>query len=1030
MPESNQVLPLLDGFLTGDAISDHHGVSCQPAMREATQEKYILKAISVPASAQKLEALLLAGAFSNKESALAYFKDISEGIVEEAVLLQRLSRLEGFAAYENWQTVPKEDSEGYDVYLLGAYRPTLERYLNRNNLTHLGAVNLGLDLCAALAVCRRSGHLYVDLKPSNIFICDDHEYRIGDLGFIPLASLKYASLPDKYHSAYTAPEVTDAYSALNTTLDIYAAGLILYQVYNNGVLPFEGQAPAEPLPPPEYADYEMAAIILKACDPNPEVRWQDPAQMGQALAAYLQKNTVNDTPIVPPAVPVEETVEEALPEEIAVEEDPSTDEILNEVDQALESVGVDPQAAAEALEAAAETETAEEPVEEVIEEVAEETVEEVAEETAEDVSEETEAEIPAEPVEEAPEASEEETVEDIPEEVPQQNEEITDEVSRMLAQADDLIAHETPEPVVAPAPIDVPIPPRIVLPADDEPEEDAAEVTEEETAEAPETEVPVEEIPEAEAEEEVESEEPEEAYEEEYEEEDEDEQPRRGSGLIATLICFIIAAVLFLGGYVFYKYYYQQTIDNITLSGYEDRLTVQLTTDIDDTLLSVVCTDSYGNTKRQNVENGQAVFTDLKPDTRYKVQVEIYGFHQLIGTTSGVHITQEQTSIVNFSAVTGTESGSVILNFTVQGPEAPEWKVSYFAEGEEEKSVTFAGRMVTVTGLTVGKNYTFQLEPVSELYIVGTDTIEFTVSKLIYAENLTILGFRDSALTAVWNTPEGETVESWTVRCYNEAGYNKVITVTDTQAVFEELDSALAYTIEVSAAGMSLGSRAFVSANSITIKDLTADSSDPTRLKLSWDFEGTAPEGGWLVLYTVSGIAEQQVLSCSEPSAELVPLIPGATYTFSIQAAGGNTVFGGELSHTAPAATSFKGYDISAQYIKFAMCRTPDKANWGKKDVKKKDYTTEFTVGQSASFAITLDHEYSTSSDKITTLFLIRDGAGNVVSSHTQTATWTDMWYKGFGKLTIPVMPATAGSYTVEIYFNGQHVTTQSFTVV
>lgn len=1004
MPESNQVLPLLDGFITGDAISDHHGVSCRPAMREATQEKYILKAISVPASAQKLEALLLAGAFSDKSSALAYFKDISEGIVEEAVLLQRLSRLEGFASYENWQSVPKENGEGYDVYLLGAYRPTLERHLSRNNLTHLGAVNLGLDLCAALAVCRRSGHLYVDLKPSNIFICDDHEYRIGDLGFIPLASLKYASLPDKYHSAYTAPEVTDAYSALNATLDIYAAGLILYQVYNNGLLPFDGQAPAELLPPPEYADYEMAAIILKACDPNPENRWQDPAQMGQALAAYLQKNTVNDTPIVPPAVPVEEPVAEEIPEETAVEEDPSTDEILNEVDQALESVGVDPQAAAEGMEAAA----TEEPAEEIVNEAAEENAEEATEETSEEVQEET--------------------TEETAEEAPAQEEEITDEVSRMLAQADDLIAHETPEPVVAPAPIDVPIPPRIVLPPDDMPEEDAQEVTEEETQDIPEEEVPAEELPESQPEEEAEEADPEEEYEEEYEEED--ERPRRGNGLITALICFIVAAVLFLGGYVFYKYYYQQSIDNITLSGYEDKLTVQLTTDIDDALLSVVCTDSYGNTKRQSVSDGQAVFTGLNPDTRYKVQVEIYGFHQLIGMTSGIHVTQEQTSIVNFSAVTGTESGSVILNFTVQGPEANEWKVSYFAEGEEEKSVTFAGRMVTITGLTVGKNYTFQLEPVSDLYIVGTDTVEFTVSKLLYAENLAILGFRDSALTAVWDTPEGETVESWTVRCYNDAGYNKVITVTDTQAVFEDLDTALAYTIEVSAVGMSLGSRAFVSANSITIKDLIADSSDPTRLKLSWGFEGTAPEGGWLVLYTVSGIAEQQVLQCTEPSAELVPMIPGATYTFSIQAAGGSTVFGGELSHTAPAAVSFAGYDISAEYIKFAMCRTPDKANWGKKDVKKKDYTTEFSVGQSASFAITLDHEYNTSSDKIITLFLIRDSAGNVVSTHTQTSSWTDMWYKGFGKLTIPTMPATAGSYTVEIYFNGQHVTTQSFTVI
>lgn len=1023
MLESNQILPLLDGFITGDAISDHDGVRCSPAMREATEEKYILKAISVPASAQKLEALLLAGAFSDKSSALAYFKDLSEGIVEEAVLLQRLSRLEGFTPYENWQVVPKENEEGFDVYLLGAYRPTLERYLSRSPMTHLGAVNLGLDLCAALAVCRRSGHLYVDLKPSNIFICDDHEYRIGDLGFIPLASLKYASLPEKYHSAYTAPEIADAYSALNPTLDIYAAGLILYQVYNNGALPFEGSAPSEPLPPPEYADYEMAAIILKACDPDPENRWQDPAQMGQALVAYMQKNTVNDTPIVPPALPIEEPVAEEAVEEV-VSEEPSTEEIISEVDQALESVGVVPELAEE--EASEDTEPADDVTEAEPEVTAQDT-------PAEDVSDE---EVPTEEAsaeetttEDADAEEPENTAVEASEEAADQDEEITTEVSQMLAQADELIAHEAPEPVVAPAPIDVPIPPRIVLPPDDEPEaptekseanEGSDETPAEDTAAAPAEEA----APEATAETEDEE------YEEDCEEEELDEKPHHGRGLIAALISFIIVAALFLGGYVFYKYYYQQTIESISLSGYEDKLTVKLTTDVADDLLSVVCTDSYGNTKRQTVTDGTAIFTGLSPDTRYKVQVEIYGFHELIGMTSSIHITQEQTSIVNFSAVTGAESGSVILNFTVQGPESSEWKVSYFAESEEEKSVTFTGRVVTITGLTIGKHYTFQLEPTTPLYIVGADTIEFTVSKLIYAEDLAILGFTNSALTATWKTPEGETVDSWTVRCYNDAGYDKTITVTETTAVFEDLDTASAYTVEVSAAGMSLGSRAFVSANSITIKDIAADTSDPTRLKLSWDFEGTAPEGGWLVLYTVSGIAQQQVIQCTEPYAEITPLIPGATYTFSIQAAGGNTVFGGSLSCTAPEAAKFAGYDISAEYIKFSMCRTPDKENWDDDDLKKKDYTTEFKVGESASFAIDLEHEYSTSSDNIITLFLLRDSAGNVVSTDTASSSWTNMWYKGFGKLTIPVMPTAAGSYTVDIYFNGQHVTTQSFTII
>ncbi len=968
MPEPNQILPMLEGFLTGDPISDHDGVCCSPAMREATEEKYILKSVSVPASQDKLEALLLAGAFPDREAALAYYKDLSQATVEEAVLLQRLARLEGFTPYESWQTAEKENGEGYDVYLLGPYRLTLERYCKGNAMTHLEAVNLGLDLCSALAVCRRSGYLYVDLKPSNIYICEDQEYRIGDLGFLSLASLPYASLPEKYHSAYTAPEIADAYSALNDTLDVYAAGLILYQVYNNGILP---QAGSGEMLPPEYADHEMAAIIMKACDPDPANRWQDPAQMGQALATYLQKNTVNDTPIIPPAVPVDAEPEmEAVPE-IQETDEPSTDEILNEVDQALESVGVETQPS-EAEDAA-------------------------------DVPQAGEA-SDAEPPAEAEALSEEAA---------------TDEVSEMLAQADDLIAHETPEGVVAPEPIDVPIPPKIILPPDDEPE--AEEETSAEESLEPE-----------EAEEEPQPVLTEEPLEEECEEDglpDEEDPPRRGKGLIAALVSLIVIAALFLGGYVFYRYYYQQAISGITLSGYEDQLTVKLDTEIDDSLLTVVCTDAYGNTKRQTVTDKTAVFTGLSPDTRYKVQVEIYGFHQLIGTTSGIHITQEQTSILNFSAVTGGENGSVILSFTVQGPETDQWKVSYYAEGEEEKSVTFTGHVTTISGLTVGKNYSFHLEPAEQLYIVGTDTLEFTASKLIYAENLAIQAFLNKALTVTWTAPEGETVESWTVRCYNDAGFDKTVTVTGTTAVFEDLDRSAAYTVEVCAAGMSQGSRVSVSANSLTIQDMAADASDPNRLVLTWNFEGTAPEGGWLVTYTVSGIPQEQTVNCAEPRLELAPLFPGAIYQFTVQAAGGNTIFGGSLTYTAPSAAEFAGYDISAQYIKFSMCRTPSKENWDDDDVKKKDLTTTFAIGESASFSIDLTHEYNTSADTILTLFLIRDSAGNIVSHHTTTNTWTNMWYRGWGKLTIPVMPEVPGSYTVEILFNGQHVTTQSFTI-
>ena len=233
---------------------------------------------------------------------MSYFKEQADNTVKELEVLQRLAELEGFWGYEGWQIVPKENANGYDIYMIGTYKYSLRKHLQHHPATQLSALNLGLDMCAALSVCRQLGYLYVDLNPNNIYVEDDH-YRIGDIGFLELDTLKYATLPEKYCSQYTAPEALDAFSMLTPTLDTYAIGLILYQIYNGGELPKATEnGESEQFPAPAFADYEIAEIILKACDPNPEQRWQDPAELAQALVSYMQRNGVNDTPIVPPTV--------------------------------------------------------------------------------------------------------------------------------------------------------------------------------------------------------------------------------------------------------------------------------------------------------------------------------------------------------------------------------------------------------------------------------------------------------------------------------------------------------------------------------------------------------------------------------------------------------------------------------------------------------------------------------------------------------------------------------------------------------
>jgi len=1042
--EPQLISPLLDGFVMGDPISDHHGVRCCPAMHLETEKKYIVKVISVPASNTKLAAMLLAGAFQNREEALSYFEGLAQDMVEEAALLQKLSRFEGFVSYEDWQMVPMESGDGFDVYLLGTYRPTLENLLRRNEMTHLAAVNLGLDLCAALSVCRRMGYMYADLQPSNVYICNDREYRIGDLGFLNLSSLEYASLPEKYLSSYTPPEICDAYSALNSTMDTYAVGLLLYQAFNDGHLPFEDRAPAEALIAPRYADYALSEIILKACAPHPEDRWQDPTQMGQALIHYLQTNTVNDTPIVPPA-PQEEEEE---PEEIQ-DSEPSTADILAQVDEMLdeepESIAPpEEETLAEEAEPAV-TEEAEIPAEEestvadaapqdipdaeepAAEEVDPAVPEEIPDASAEaDVQEDAEAE-PEEPTAEAEacedDHAEEESAEDsTPEEsIPQASEDAesdesaaedaesevesagdpnseesqeesseTDDTADILAQADDLIAHQLPDPVVAPEP------------GDETPQDAPDELDGDETS--------VEDAP-----------------------EDDHAKPRKhgGNSLLVGLIVGVLIGLLIIGGFLFYQNVFLQTVYDMTLGGTEDKLTVTLNSEIDDSLLTVLCTDAHGNTIRQSVSGGVATFTNLKPNTQYKIQVRIDGFHKLQGKTTETYTTASQTTIGSFYASTGHEDGSVILSFTVQGPDSNHWIVRYSAEGEDEKkSEPFTGHMVTLNNLTIGKLYTFTLEPVNELYLSGTESITHVPSKLVLAKDLHVVGLKNEGLTVEWSAPEGVSVPQWNVRCYNDAGYDKTLTVAEPKALFDGVDPASAYTIEVTAAGMTLSERTYLSANSITFQNVWVDGSSRNEIVVAWDYYGTEPEGGWLLLYTVDGSAEQKVVQCETNRGVIAPLLPGSKYVITVQPANGSTVFGGTLEYQAPEADMFSGYQVTANNITFSMCETPDVSNWDRYDVPEGDYKTSFAPGVSASFVMHLTRDYNESDDKIVTLFLIRDANGNLVSNAYESRTWTSMWYKGYGKLTIPFMPEAPGKYTVEIYFNGTSVTTQSFEIV
>lgn len=319
MSELKMISPLLDGMSVERETPGHNGRTCYTLRSSATGEHFILKQISIPASDNQVRALILSGAYPDEASVHQYYSRVVKDIRTELEIGNQLSSSGCFAGAISYQIEPKESGVGFDIYILYPLYIPLNTFLAQNAMTSLRALNLGIDLCDALASCREAGYLFENVKPENIFFMSSDKFLLGDLGLASLRDLQYSCVPEDYLGPYAAPELSDITAAPNLTIDLYSLGMVLYRIYNGNHGPFEDENTSEavaeklrmtgkPLPTPLYADYELAAIILKACAFRQEDRYQSPEELKQALVLYMQRNQVSDTLIVPPIVAEEAPV--------------------------------------------------------------------------------------------------------------------------------------------------------------------------------------------------------------------------------------------------------------------------------------------------------------------------------------------------------------------------------------------------------------------------------------------------------------------------------------------------------------------------------------------------------------------------------------------------------------------------------------------------------------------------------------------------------------------------------------------------
>lgn len=166
----------------------------------------------------------------------------------------------------------------------------------------VNGISIGMSLCDAVIYAVGPDRFHGGVRPNNISVRDSQVYLGGTLkhgvGEFTPQELEYMA-PELFWDGIRSPAA-----------DVYSIGLVLYSLYNYGRLPFWPTSGAitpnarasglqrrmsdEPLVPPERADAELAAVILRALAFRTEERWHDVVELRDALGSCDAANSPVD----------------------------------------------------------------------------------------------------------------------------------------------------------------------------------------------------------------------------------------------------------------------------------------------------------------------------------------------------------------------------------------------------------------------------------------------------------------------------------------------------------------------------------------------------------------------------------------------------------------------------------------------------------------------------------------------------------------------------------------------------------------
>ena len=208
-----------------------------------------------------------------------------ESYVQQFRILEEMQGQSNIVGYDELTVVPHEDGVGGDVFIRMELLISLPQRLKKDYFDE-NVIKLGVDISNALILCEKEHIIHGNIKPNNILVSKDEEYKLSDFSILKNADIT-ASEKQKTGMEYQAPEVLRG-EPYGHTVDIYSLGMVMYWLLNNQTLPCKD----EKLQPPAIGSEKLKEIVMKACESCPEDRYASAQELYDALSALKNKRTM------------------------------------------------------------------------------------------------------------------------------------------------------------------------------------------------------------------------------------------------------------------------------------------------------------------------------------------------------------------------------------------------------------------------------------------------------------------------------------------------------------------------------------------------------------------------------------------------------------------------------------------------------------------------------------------------------------------------------------------------------------------